>query len=348
MKTAENRTKETIRRLLDLLADPRVSAPQKDRIRGWFIRNDKRELKDEAYRELFFDTVEARQPDDWAYESLARLKKTMGTIPETATVRLLPEQPMPVKRVPIHKRMAFRIAAVLIPLLVIAGAIFLTVEREAEQPLNLIAVVASIQEEIALPDGSVVRLKPGGRLEYREDFATDRLVTLQGEAFFSVTGRNGAPFRVETGKLTITVLGTEFNVKAYTGDREEVVSLASGKVEMESEDHTVHSLSPSEQYVYDRTTGEGYIEPFDPESLHLTYLDKLHLDGLPLHRALEAIGQFKGAVILIDAGVPADRTVRTTFTEEDSLEEILSIVQTLTDAFDYRMEENVVRVVPKK
>lgn len=62
-----------------------------------------------------------------------------------------------------------------------------------------------------LPDGSVVTLNAQSSLQYNaDDFATDRSLVLDGEAFFQV--EKGSSFAVETDKGTVTVLGTSFNV----------------------------------------------------------------------------------------------------------------------------------------
>lgn len=63
---------------------------------------------------------------------------------------------------------------------------------------------------VNLPDGSVVRLAGGSRLEYR--LAPDRReVVLDGKAFFAVeTG--DLPFTVATPGAEVTVLGTRFEV----------------------------------------------------------------------------------------------------------------------------------------
>ncbi len=77
---------------------------------------------------------------------------------------------------------------------------------------------------VTLAAGSTVELAPGSRVFWRRGFswipgvpAGDRVVRLDGEAFFDVT-RVGREFRVETRDAVVTVLGTRFNVRSHDGD----------------------------------------------------------------------------------------------------------------------------------
>lgn len=83
---------------------------------------------------------------------------------------------------------------------------------------------------INLPDGSIVMLQPGSRLRFPSAFAgKDRLVILEGEAYFKVRHDAARPFIVQAGGIETTVLGTEFNVKDNT------VTLVSGRVRVSGE-----------------------------------------------------------------------------------------------------------------
>lgn len=71
-----------------------------------------------------------------------------------------------------------------------------------------------------LPDGSTVLLNEGSELSYSTSFGKQaREVTLTGEGYFDVQHNLSKPFKVLTGNVTTTVLGTAFNIKAYPGSR---------------------------------------------------------------------------------------------------------------------------------
>ena len=72
------------------------------------------------------------------------------------------------------------------------------------------------KSKVKLPDGSLVWLNAGSTLRYSSDFNTNhREVYLEGEGYFDVARNEQTPFWVQTSTITIKVLGTAFNVKAY-------------------------------------------------------------------------------------------------------------------------------------
>ena len=107
---------------------------------------------------------------------------------------------------------------------------------------------------LALSDGSVVKLNSDSRIRYREmlDESGVREVFLEGEAFFEVAKDSLRPFIVHTGSLTTTVLGTSFNINAYSSS-ELAVSVVSGKVKVQNTDEPNREsvlLLPEEQAYY--------------------------------------------------------------------------------------------------
>ncbi|MCD8172511.1 MAG: FecR domain-containing protein [Alistipes sp.] len=102
---------------------------------------------------------------------------------------------------------------------------------------TVLAVPAGSQTEVILPDGTSVRLNSGSVLAYEGDFNRKRRhVTLEGEAFFHVTGDIGKEFIVSTGLVDVRVLGTRFNVSAYADDDFVSVALVEGSVELNRPD----------------------------------------------------------------------------------------------------------------
>ena len=102
---------------------------------------------------------------------------------------------------------------------------------------------------IELPDGTGVHLNHGSRLSYPRRFSRkERKVELSGEAYFSVTHNPDKPFRVYASNISVTAIGTEFNVMAYPGQPKIETTLVEGKVvfqksrEMQPGDHLSYSL----------------------------------------------------------------------------------------------------------
>lgn len=84
---------------------------------------------------------------------------------------------------------------------------------------------------LTLPDGSQVELNSGTTLRYAGRFGEGRVVYLDGEAFFDVV-KEDRPFVVHTFNARVIVLGTRFNVRAWSRsmDPGTTVALESGRV----------------------------------------------------------------------------------------------------------------------
>ncbi len=89
------------------------------------------------------------------------------------------------------------------------------------------------RKKVLLPDSTTVHLNSGSRLSYNKDFGKgNRQVWLNGEAFFEVTKDATHPFLVNTDRMTVKVLGTVFNVKAYNTKEDIETTVVEGKVEV--------------------------------------------------------------------------------------------------------------------
>jgi transmembrane sensor len=128
-----------------------------------------------------------------------------------------------------------RIAAVLI---LIAGIslIFYKYSKTDDADFIAVSTAADEEREVELPDGSKVFLNANSRLSYSENFATKRELSLEGEAFFEVRKDKSSPFRVKANGTVTEVLGTTFDVKAYSGSEKTVVTLMTGKVAFYKQD----------------------------------------------------------------------------------------------------------------
>lgn len=99
---------------------------------------------------------------------------------------------------------------------------------------------------VALADGTRVWLNAETRLRFPVAFVGNcREVELEGEAYFEVAKDSVKPFIVKTKQMAIRVLGTCFNIKAYT-DEPEQTTLVAGSVEA-SKGNQKRRLLPGEQ-----------------------------------------------------------------------------------------------------
>ena len=98
---------------------------------------------------------------------------------------------------------------------------------------SVVVTLNGERKKVLLPDSTTVHLNSGSRLSYNNDFGKgNRQVWLNGEAFFEVTKDAAHPFLVNTDRITVKVLGTVFNVKAYNTKEDIETTVVEGKVEV--------------------------------------------------------------------------------------------------------------------
>lgn len=121
--------------------------------------------------------------------------------------------------------------------------------------------------KLILEDGSRVYLNSNTKLRFPLVFAGERrVVHLEGEAYFEVASDSLKPFIVTTQGMEVQVLGTKFNIKAYTDDRAIFTTLVSGAVQIK-DGESAHSvlLRPDEQCIYTADDGRMQIQTVDPQ-----------------------------------------------------------------------------------
>lgn len=97
---------------------------------------------------------------------------------------------------------------------------------------NILTTPRGGQFRITLPDGTRAWLNAASSIRYPAAFAgKERAVAVTGEAYFEVVKDAERPFRVRVGgKTTIEVLGTSFNINAYTDEPATTTTLIEGSV----------------------------------------------------------------------------------------------------------------------
>ena len=103
--------------------------------------------------------------------------------------------------------------------------------QQQDELVQEISVPRGQRVNITLSDGTLVWLNSLTKISYNPSFSGDkRMVHLDGEAYFEVKRNEKKPFIVQTSKGDIEVLGTKFNVEAYTSSPKLVTSLMEGSV----------------------------------------------------------------------------------------------------------------------
>jgi len=131
---------------------------------------------------------------------------------------------------------------------------------------NTLSVPRGGEYQVVLPDGTKVWMNAASTLRYPTRFTgNERKVFLNGEAYFEVAKNARMPFRVIVDTdMTVQVIGTHFNIKAYSDEDEVKTTLVEGLVKVSKKMNTV-MLSPSKQAAWGKINQRLTVSEADVE-----------------------------------------------------------------------------------
>ena len=134
-----------------------------------------------------------------------------------------------------------------------------TNKPQVKEIQNTLRTLQGMECLITLSDGTRVHLNAETRLTYPVCFSSkERIVQIEGEAYFDVAPDKEHPFIVKTSHTSIRVTGTSFNVRAYADEDTESTTLISGTVRINS-GNEAFELVPNQHYTYNKNTGTNTV-----------------------------------------------------------------------------------------
>lgn len=189
--------------------------------------------------------------------------------------------------------------------------------------------------EISLIDGTHVWLNSKSSLTYDSLFSNnERIVTLQGEAFFDVAQNNDKPFKVKVGDYVVKVTGTEFNVKSYQYFE---TSLVSGSVIVENvKNGNIINLQPSQRV---REKERGFIVSDIDENDLLWRSGILSINDKTIDEIIPILERYyEVEFVFDDKSFDKEKKYTGKFRISDGVEQILMILQ-IHNEISYTMDE---------
>lgn len=157
--------------------------------------------------------------------------------------------------------------ASIVIIILLSGLLYNIVDSKTEDTVYLVANSnTGNTNKVKLSDGSTVILNAGSTLYYPKEFnKRERLVKLEGEAFFDISKSKKKTFIVEAENIKIKVLGTKFNVKAYNTEDKITTTLVEGSVSFErfSEKGNAIIMKPNQQIVLDKISDSVILNEVD-------------------------------------------------------------------------------------
>ena len=147
--------------------------------------------------------------------SVSHLLADMADLSTDKELLSLRNQPV---RIPLNERVMGwwpKLAVVASVVLVAVFGLWMFGQQTVQPGVSMERYVTRVgeQKEIHLRDGSVVTLNTGSELLVGLSDKGRKLILRRGEAYFDVAGDARRPFSVDAGLRSVTVLGTEFNIR---------------------------------------------------------------------------------------------------------------------------------------
>jgi transmembrane sensor len=181
---------------------------------------------------------------------------------------------------------------------------------------------------ITLPDRSRVALQPQSKLTFDDGLTErERVVFLDGEAFFEIERDVTRPFVVYTKNVATKVLGTSFTVKAFQRDKNVIVEVKTGKVSVYAYQEEKANLAktdaviltPNQKIVYDKeeNTLSRMIVAAPQAILPPEELKRMRFEAAPVREIFQAIEKVYGVDLVYDEDSIASCTLTTSISDGD-------------------------------
>lgn len=202
--------------------------------------------------------------------------------------------------------------------------------------------VSNIQT-ISLPDGSIVKLNKGTTLKIEEKAfnKNDREVWLEGEAFFEVAKNATKPFIIHSKQITTTVLGTSFNVCAYSNLPFMKINVREGKVQVNNQDATLDILTANKQLTFEERNGTHETVDKEWNDTQSWMSGQLVLEAVGLDELKLRTAQFYDYTLTVNTSKLNEAKFSAILPEHSSINDLLNLVAELYGV-TYRIQNKTV------
>ncbi|MDB5119862.1 MAG: anti-FecI sigma factor FecR [Sphingobacteriales bacterium] len=205
----------------------------------------------------------------------------------------------------------------------------------------------SIEKIINLPDGSIVKLGSGSKINYSSTFTDlpQRDVYLEGGAFFDVVHDKTKSFIVHTGKVHTTVLGTAFSVEAFSWEKDITVTVNRGKVAVSDQLKLQGFITPDQQIKYSKVKASSTHKVVDADHYLNWNGARLVFDDVTVEEAVDVLQKKFGIKISINNSKVMSKRFTSSFNANENIEKILKSICEFNGAvFSYNKSNTLITI----
>lgn len=235
-------------------------------------------------------------------------------------------------------------AAVLLVAIFVAKYILPERKSISTVAMQSLYVPAGQRAQITLEDGTKAWLNANTTLDFPNHFSGQtREVSLNGEGFFDVVPNKSNPFIVKTNKYDVKVLGTKFNLMAYSTQSSFETALFEGSVEvLKLGDRKGTLIRPNER-IYEENNNL-LIAPITDLN-HILWKDGvLSFDDLSFNELVNKLELYFDLKIEVENDKILNYRCTGKFRTKDGVEHILKVLQ-LRNNFKFKIDEKTNAII---
>ena len=228
----------------------------------------------------------------------------------------------------------------------ITSTVFIFSSREYDDRITSYVGGDGLEADVVvLPDGTRVSLGTRTSFSYDSRYGkSERIVQLEGEAYFEVAKDKDKPFIVKTKEQSIEALGTKFNVSAYPTDSLLTTTLLEGSVLLTTQ-NLLHPmvLKPNEQFVYNKRTRSALLQQVDANRFVSWTTGYYYFPEQSLEAILYRLSHVYGVQFTVKSEALKRRTFTGTFYRGQSIKDIMEIIH-LSIPVRYKIDDHHVTI----
>jgi len=222
--------------------------------------------------------------------------------------------------------------------------------EKSEIKYNYLTIPRGGQFFVQLADGTKVWLNSDSKLKYPVKFKNNEIRQVElvyGEAYFEVspsTKHNGTLFNVITKNQEVSVLGTEFNIKAYNDDMTIKTTLVEGKVVVKNE-HFQNVLKPNQQAVVAYNSKAIQVYNVDV-SQEVSWVNGLFvLNEMPLKEMMKILSRWYNVDVIYESEEKKDFIFTGVLERTKSINKILKLIEiTNKGEINFEIKNNIITI----
>lgn len=199
---------------------------------------------------------------------------------------------------------------------------------------------------LILADGTKAWLNAASSIKYPTVFTGDeRRVEITGEVYFEVAHNAAKPFRVVANGQTVEVLGTHFNVNAYTDEPVIKTTLLEGKVKITHNEKTVFLIPGQQAQVKNNLTGTGInvLEQVDTDEAVAWKSGLFQFNKASIESILRQVGRWYNVEVSYNNDQRPVKTFTGSISRSSSLSQLLQILSYTGNRFEIDGKKIIVK-----